>query len=267
MTTTVDPNILRIDGKVAIVTGAGQGVGRGIAHFLATYGAKVSVFDYFLERAETVAQEIRDAGGEAIAVQGDVTDQDSVQALVDATVEAFGGLNILVNNAGNSGPGASLDIVPPLFWETEREDWEKFIGVNFDGVYNTSRAAIPEIIKSGEGGRIITIISDAGRVGEPFLVAYSGAKAGAAGLTRGLAKALGRHNITVNNISLGGIRTPASEAASTPENLARVLKLYTIRRQGEVEDVASAALFLSSGAASWITGQTLPVNGGYSFAL
>ena len=238
----VNQNILTIKDKVALITGAGQGVGRTIAHYFATYGAKVVVNDFFAERAEEVVDEISKAGGSAMAYQADITNDEEVQAMMQASVDRFGSLDILVNNAGNSGPDSSLDPNPTPFWESDRDEWEKFIGVNFDGVLNAARYAVPHMIEN-KGGRIVTIISDAGRVGEPFLVPYSGAKAGAAGFSRGLAKAVGRHNITVNNIALGAIRTAATADIMETDEAKRGLKNYTIRRFGETDDVAAAVLF------------------------
>ena len=131
-----------------------------------------------------------------------------------------------------------------------------------------TRAVIPGMIEAGRGGRIITVISDAGRMGEPGLEAYSAAKAGAAGLTRALARSLGRFDITANNVAIAATRTPATAAGFDNEDLAkRILRNYVIRRFGEPSDVAAMITFLASNASSWITGQTYPVNGGFSVSL
>lgn len=261
------PDLMDLKGRVALVTGAGQGVGRQVALYMAEHGASgVVVNDYFQERADAVASEITETGSRAIGVQADVTDLDSVTAMVTAGEEEFGQVDILVNNAGNAGPTASIDEATP-FWETGPEDWAKWMDVNYYGVLHSIRAALPGMVERNYG-RIVTVISDAGRVGEPHLVVYSGAKAGAAGLMRGVAKAVGRYGITVNSVALAAIETPTT-APMMEDDAARkaMLRSYVIRRVGTPEDPAGLIVFLASGAASWITGQTFPVNGGYSFAM
>lgn len=261
------PDLMDLKGRVALITGAGQGVGRQVALYMAEHGAGgVVVNDYFQDRADAVASEITEAGGRAIGVQADVTDLDSVTAMVTAAEEEFGRVDILVNNAGNAGPTASIDEATP-FWETGPEDWAKWMDVNYYGVLHSIRAALPGMVERNYG-RIVTVISDAGRVGEPHLVVYSGAKAGAAGFMRGVAKAVGRYGITVNSVALAAIETPTT-APMMEDDAARkaMLRSYVIRRVGTPEDPAGLIIFLASDAASWITGQTFPVNGGYSFAM
>lgn len=260
--------ILDLSGKVGLVTGAGQGVGRQIALHFAQHNADgVVVNDYFLDRAQAVVEEIKAAGGRAIAVQADVTDNDSVKELFAKANEEFGRVDVLVNNAGNAGATPDENARKP-FWETGPQAWNSFIGVNFYGVINCAAAAIPGMIERQQG-RIVTIISDAGRMGEVNLEVYSGAKAGAAGFTRAIARTLGRHNITANCIAIAATATPAIEARlkADPERTKKMMSHYVIRRPGQPTDVANMALFLASDASSWITGQTYPVNGGYSFAM
>jgi 3-oxoacyl-[acyl-carrier protein] reductase len=262
-----DLNLLDLNRRVALVTGAGQGVGAATARYLAAHGAKVVVNDYVADRAETVAAEITNNGGTAIAVQGDVTSFPDVERAVEIAGEAFGAVNVLVNNAGNAGANPD-GLTGRPFWEKDPAEWEPFLRVNLYGVLNCCRAVIPGMIDAGAGGRLITVISDAGRVGEPGLEAYSAAKAGAAGLTRALARSLGRFDITANNIAIAATRTPAVAAMTENEELAkRVLRSYIIRRFGEPNDVAAMATFLASNASGWITGQTYPVNGGFSVNL
>lgn len=258
--------LIDLSGRVALVTGAGQGVGRQVALYLASHGAKgVVVNDYFLDRAETVAAEINASGGAALALQADVGDFAAVNETVARAGEEFGAVDILVNNAGNAGPNESPFGQPP-FWETGPDDWAKFVDVNFYGVMHTTRAVLPGMIER-RYGRVVTLISDAGRVGEPHLVVYSGAKAGAAGFMRGVAKAVGRFDITANSVALSGVETPTTEEITSDEAARdKVLRNYLIRRFGKPEDVAGLVLFLASDAASWITGQTYPVNGGYAFS-
>lgn len=261
-------DILDLNGKVTLVTGAGQGVGRQIAlHFAAHKAAGVVVNDYFLDRAEQVAREINAAGGKAIAAQTDVTDLASVRAMIGQAERAFGPVDVLVNNAGNAGATPDPDARKP-FWETGPEVWNSFIGVNLYGVINCASACIPQMIER-KGGRIVTIISDAGRAGEAGLEVYSGAKAGAAGFTRAVARSLGRHNITANCVAIAATLTPAIEARlkANPEMQKKMMEKYVIRRPGLPSDVANMVLFLASDASAWITGQTYPVNGGFTFAL
>jgi 2-hydroxycyclohexanecarboxyl-CoA dehydrogenase len=255
--------LLDLHGRSVLVTGAGQGIGRQIALQSAAHGARVVVNDFHAERAEAVAAEIAAFGGHATTVACDVSDYGAVRsAFADA-----GPVDILVNNAGNAGPALDPMTQPPRFWETGPEEWAPWLAVNFYGVLNCTRAVLPGMVDR-QFGRVVTVISDAGRVGEPNLVVYSGAKAGAGGFSRALAKAVGRHNITVNCVALSSVRTPGVSTATGNEDLVkRMLSSYVIRRLGEPEDAANLVVFLISDAGSWITGQTYPVNGGYSFAL
>jgi len=251
-----------LSGHRAMVTGGGQGVGAEIAATLARAGAEVLVNDLLEERAAAAAERIVAAGGRANAVAFDVTDYDAVVA----AFRAHPPVDILVNNAGNAGRAVSLsteDLVP--FLDTEPRDWDGFVRVNLYGVMYATRAALPRMVEAG-WGRVISIISDAGRVGEPRQTAYAAAKAGAAGFSRALAREVGRNSITVNCVSLGTMNTqglPPEEEAK----LAPMLKRYVVRRRGLPSDVAAMVTFLASPQAEWITGQTYPVNGGYSFAL
>ncbi len=257
-------NLLDLEGRVALITGAGQGVGRQTAlHFAANGCATVVVNDFHEHRAGAVAAEVEALGSRAIVVAGDITDYAALSnALVTAT-ERAGGLHIVVNNAGNAGPSNGIGALPP-FWETEPADWDRWLGTNLYGVLNTCRIAVPLMIASG-GGSIVNVISDAARVGEPNLAVYSAAKAGAAGFSRALAKAVGAHGIRVNSVSLASINTPGLQDLLSDEAfVGKMLKQYIVRRLGEPGDVANMILFLASDAASWITGQTYPVNGGYS---
>jgi 2-hydroxycyclohexanecarboxyl-CoA dehydrogenase len=259
-------DLLNLDGRVALVTGSGQGVGAQIARNLASCGAAVVANDFYRDRADAIAGELAAEGGTAVGVPADVSDYDDVQRMFETAEEHFGRVDILVNNAGNAGPSGSIVESAP-FWETTPGDWDRWMRVNYYGVLNTTRLALPGMVER-QFGRVITVVSDAGRVGEPNLVVYSGAKAGATGLMRAVAKAVGRYQITANSIALASIETPTT-APLIEDAAARkaMLRHYIIRRLGQPSDAAGLALFLASDAASWITGQTYPVNGGYSLSL
>lgn len=261
-------NILSMQGKVALVTGAGQNVGREIARFMAAHGADgVVVNDFVLERAQAVADEIQAEGGQAIALQADVSDHASVQAMLAKAVAHYGRIDVLVNNAGNAGANPDAAVRKP-FYETGPEVWKQWIGVNFDGVLNCTASALPGMIER-KGGKIVTIISDASRFGDAGMEIYAGAKAGAAGFMRSVARGMGRYNINANCVVIGAMGTPMIEErmAADPERAKRILEKYIIRRLGKPSDVAGMVLFLSSGASDYITGQVYPVNGGFTFAL
>jgi 3-oxoacyl-[acyl-carrier protein] reductase len=259
--------MLDLQGANVLVTGGGQGVGRAIALAAVRCNAgAVLVNDVNAERAGAVAEEVTAAGGRGVAAVADVTDFESVQGMI-AQGDDHGGIDVLVNNAGNLGADPSK-VERGAFWEIGPENWDPWIAVNLYGPLNTVRCVLPGMIQRARGGRLITIISDAGRVGEPGLEVYSAAKAGAAGLTRAVAKGVGRYGITANNVAIAATRTPTTEDGfSDEERMKKVLSRYVIRRVGEPEDIAGAVMFLASPSASWITGQTYPVNGGYSFNL
>ena len=261
-------DVLDLGGRVALVTGAGQGVGRQIALHLSEHNSGgVAVNDFHLARAEAVAEEIRAAGGKAVAVQADVTDLAGVKAMYETVRAKLGPVGILVNNAGNMGATPTAEVRKP-FWETGPEVWNQAIGVNLYGVINCTSAVIPGMIERDAPGRIITIISDAARYGDAGLETYAAAKAGAAGFTRAVARTLGRHGITANAVAISAMRTPATEAMyADPALVKRVFEKYIIRRPGEPTDIANMVLFLASDASSWISGQTYPVNGGFTLAL
>jgi NAD(P)-dependent dehydrogenase (short-subunit alcohol dehydrogenase family) len=258
MTVSID-----LSSRRALVTGAGQGVGRGIARTLAAAGAHVIVNDLVEERAGAVVQEISADGGEGSTAAFDVTDWPAVEA----AFERVAPVDIVVNNAGNAGKADTLgfeDMKP--FAEEDPLAWEGFLRVNLFGVMYVTRAALPGMIERSRG-RVITIISDASRVGEPNQAAYAAAKAGAGGLMRSVAREVGRYGITANSIALGSINQSERPAEVENEQLAGLIKRYPIRRRGLPSDIANLTVFLASDLSPWITGQTIPVNGGYSVAL
>jgi len=251
-----------LGGQRSLVTGAGQGVGKAVACTLATAGSHVFVNDVISDRADIVADAIRSGGGSAEVVLFDVTDY---QAVRDG-ISGLGVVDILVNNAGNAGTHG-WNFSP--FAETNPHDWERYLQVNLFGVMNCTRAALPGMI-SRKHGRVITIVSDAARSGEVNMAPYAAAKAGAAGLTRSIAREVGRYGITVNNIALGSIRaddSPTAPDEAQAERDRKALQRYIIRRFGHADDVAPLVALLASPLAGWITGQTFPVNGGYTVNL
>ena len=234
---------------------------------LAKNSGGVAVNDYYLDRAEAVAEEIRASGTPAIAVQADVSDLESVKAMNAKVVEGLGPVGVLINNAGNFGANPSADVSKP-FWETGPAVWQQILGVNLHGVINCCAAIVPGMIERKAPGRVITIISDAGRWGDAGMEIYAGSKAGAAGFMRSLARGMGRYGITANNIAIATTDTPmVKDALENDALMKKMLSNYIIRRVGQPSDIAAMALFLASDASSWITGQTYPVNGGFQLAL
>lgn len=251
MTVSVD-----LSGRSAIVTGGGGGIGRATALLLARAGAACTIADIDENGAGTTADEIRAAGGRAAAIRTDVTRAEEALDLARSALEAYGRIDILVNNA------ASWSI--KLFKQTAPEDWEADIRVTLFGTLNCSRAVTDAMIGQ-RYGRIVNLISEAGRIGEPYLAAYSAAKGGVAAFTKALARELGRYGVTVNGVSPGVTHTPGSAdyigRAGGEEKLA---KAYPLRRLGQPIDIANAILFLASDLSPFITGQILSVSGGYS---
>ncbi len=260
---------LGIKDRVAVVTGAGRGIGRQICLTLGQEGAKVAVNDVFQERADAVAEEIRRAGGQALGVVADVTDLEAVTAMVSRIADEWGAVDILVNNAGLPVSEGSQDAAAgPFFSRSDRAQWDRTMGLITYGALNCSRAVV-EGMSERCWGRIISIISDAGRVGEPRLAAYSLAKAGVVGFSKALAKEMGRYCVTVNCVSPGTTETDAT-AEWIQEQGERIMRQYPLakglNRLGQPADIADAVAFLASQRAEWITGQVLSVNGGYSMA-
>lgn len=243
------------DDKTALITGAGSGIGAEIARRLGAGGARVVVADLDKDAAETIASEIEQKGGAAIAVQQDVADPEAVRRSVEIAIERFGGLDLVVNNAGISGaiaPTADYSLV----------DWDKVIAVNLSGVFYGLKYQIPALLRSG-GGSIVNIASILGSVGSANSPAYVAAKHGVVGLTKTAALEYASNGIRVNAIGPGYIDTPLLNALDR-EVYDGLVNLHPIGRLGKPEDVAELALFLLSDRASFVTGSYHLVDGGYT---
>ncbi|MCA9105226.1 MAG: 3-oxoacyl-[acyl-carrier-protein] reductase [Planctomycetales bacterium] len=241
-----------LTGQVAIVTGASQGLGRAMAIALGASGARVACVARNAEKLASTVQEITEAGGNAEAFSCDVKSRESVDQVVDTVADDWGRLDILVNNAG-----ITRDTLMPRMSDDE---WDDVITTNLRGTFLFSRAASRHMMRA-RYGRIINIASVSGIMGNPGQTNYSASKAGMIGMTRSLSKELGGRKVTINAIAPGFIESEMTKALGD-SILAEVSKRIPAKRLGKAEEVAAAVLFLASPAASYITGQTLVVDGG-----
>ena len=254
---------MRLESKVALITGGGSGIGRACAEMFAHEGARVAVSDISLERAQATTQFVTSHGGEAIAISGDVSVGDDAQNMVSATVEKFGKLDVLVNSAGVSARNAMPKGSSP------EEVWDKVIDVNLKGTYMVSWHAMPEMAKSG-GGSIINLSSIMGLVGYPVGMGggfnpYNPSKGGVLQFTRNLAIDSASKNVRVNCICPGYVETDLTSALTKDaEALSRLETLHPIGRLGQPEEIAYAALYLASDESGFVTGTPLVVDGGYT---
>ncbi len=248
--------------RVALVTGGAQGIGKGIATTLGEQGFRVAVADLNLGIAEETAKEISAAGGEAIAVQVDVTSRDSVQAAVAEIESALGPIEVVVNNAGWD------DFMP--FVKTNEEFWDRILDINFKGALRVIHAVVPGMIERGFG-RVINIGSDAGRVGSSLEAVYSGAKGGIIAFTKTLAREVATKGVTANTVCPGPTDTPAlrkfAEGSGDAEKvIGGMTRAVPMKRLGTPSDVGPAVAFFASDDAGFVTGQTLSVSGGLTMA-
>jgi 2-hydroxycyclohexanecarboxyl-CoA dehydrogenase len=245
-----------LEGQVAVVTGAGQGIGAAIAAELSAAGARVAVWDLDGSRAKGVADQL---GGKAVGLEVDVTSRDAVERAHAATAESLGPVDVLVNNAG-------VDVIGP-FLESDESDWERIVAVNFLGTIRCCHVVVPGMVERGRG-RVVSLASDAGRVGSSGEVVYSGTKGAVIAFSKALAREVAPSGVTVNCVCPGPTDTAlldqvAAVSQKLYDGLARAVPM---RRIGQPTDIAPAVAFLASDGAGYITGQTLSVSGGLTMA-
>lgn len=248
-------SLLDLRGKVAVITGAGNGIGAGCAVTLAAAGASVVVSNRTLEKAEEIAEIIVKDGGNAIAVRCDVLNEDDLKNLADSAVRAYGTVNILVNNAGLGGGGRENP------YSIDRAYVERIYAINVFAPWELTRLMAPYMEKSGYG-RVVNITSMSSVNSGPGMSIYASTKAALNHMMANLAYDYGPMGIRINNVGPGATRTRALASVLTPEIEAKMLAHTPIKRLGEVSDIANAVLFFASPMADWINGQTLMVNGG-----
>jgi len=247
---------LGLRGKAALVAGAGRGIGRACVLALVEAGASVACFDVDAERGRAVADEARAAGGSAIAIGGDARRRDDVEAAVAATDAAFGALDVAIDVIGEARWGRALDLTDA--------DWDESFDLVLRHVFHLVQASGRRMVAAGHGGAIVSIASVSGLFAAPLHAAYGAAKAGLVALTKTLAVELAGARIRVNTVAPGAILTPRLLAMTTPERRAESAAAIPLARLGEPEEIARAAVFLASDLASYVTGQTLVVDGGAS---
>jgi len=246
----------KLDGKVAIVTGAAQGIGRGIAYELAREGASVVISDIATD-IHKVAEEMQSEGYHVISTIADVTDAQQVEDMIETTLKEFSKLDILVNNAG---------IYPFMPMENmTQNDWDKVLDVNLKSIFICTHAALTEL--KAQKGSIINLSSIAGSViGYEALAHYSASKAGIMGFTRATALEFAKYGIRVNAIAPGAIKTPTVEKAMSPEDLKASIKAIPLKRLGDPQDIGRLVVFLASDDSSFITGQLIVIDGGQTIS-
>ncbi|MGC8121677.1 7-alpha-hydroxysteroid dehydrogenase [Marinobacter sp. VGCF2001] len=247
-----NPKDFTLSGEVALVTGAGAGIGRAIAETFAAAGASVMVSDLKLDTAKAVADEINDRGGNARGIACDVTRESDLATVVNETVKAFGKLSLLVSNAGGGGPKP---------FDMPMDDFRRAFDLNVFSLFRLAQLAVPEMEKAG-GGSILAITSMSAENKNKRMASYGSSKAATSHLVRNIAFDLGPKGIRVNGIAPGATRTEALASVLNDDIEKAMLQHTPINRLGEPQDMANAALFLCSPAASWVSGQILTVSGG-----
>ncbi len=245
---------MRLQGKVAVVTGAGSGIGRAVCRLFASEGASVAAADIDPSTAEAIAAEVAEAGGQALAVPTDVTDAEAVQRMADATADRFGSLDILINNAGRR-------TVKP-FLEHTIEEWHDMLDLNLTAHFLCCKSAVPRMLAAG-GGAVVNVASIAGLVGRPKRVGYCAAKGGLLAFTRALAADLAEDGIRVNAVNPGLVETGLNAAfAADPVIGPQWAQGNLLKRWGQPDDIAAAILFLASDEAAFMTGEYVNMDGG-----
>ncbi len=245
---------LYLKDKVALITGAGSGIGLNTALLLAREGVRICCADLFEERAGSAAKKVEQAGSSAVACVCDVRNYEHCVEAVSLAVKTFGQLDILVNSAGVAAGG--------LFLDTDPKDWSYEMDINLIGTMNCCHAAAKEMIPCNYG-KIVNLASDAGRVGEKRMSVYGASKGGVIAFTKALAVEMGRFNINVNAACPGVVKSPMTSYL-TDDMEKQWSKMYPLRRLGETEDVANMIVFLCSDRASWVTGQIIGIDGGFA---
>jgi NAD(P)-dependent dehydrogenase (short-subunit alcohol dehydrogenase family) len=255
-------NQMRVKNKVAIVTGGGNGIGHQTSLLLAKEGAKVLVADLIFEKASNVADEIKAQGNEAVAIKVDVTSLKDTDKMIETAIDRFGQIDILANIAGGSA-GPVIKTKPILFSQSTQERWRDMINLNLFGAFNTVRSVINHMIER-QTGKIICFASTAGTIGSQGISTYSAAKAAIIGFTKAIAKEVARYKINVNSIAPGIVASERILNAMPKEKIDIHEKEIFLGRLGKPEEIANVVLFLASDDSSYITGQTIVVDGGLS---
>jgi 2-hydroxycyclohexanecarboxyl-CoA dehydrogenase len=247
---------MSFEGKVVIVTGGGQGIGKGIALHFGRLGANVAIAELNMQTGSEVAKEIQGMGRKAIVVKADVANYDDAQNMAKQVINEMGGIDILVNNAGYVKPEQSL------FMQEDTAYWQKVISVCYNGVIYCTQAVLEHMIEK-KYGKIVSIASDAGRVGQQGQAVYAGAKGAVIAFSKSIAREVARYNINVNCVSPGATWGPGMETMPK-EMQEKIAKSYLFRRLAQPEDHANAVAFLASDESNYLTGQTISVSSGYT---
>lgn len=252
--------MMRMENKVALITGGASGIGLSTANLMAKEGAKVVIADFNTEGAKEAAENIKNQGGEAVGIFLDAGSEASIKEAVEFTVQQYGKITTLFNNVGSTNLKKDLDVV-----NVDLDEWDRLMNINLKSVLLGSRFAIPHMIEAG-GGSIINTASMAGFAGDAVRVAYGASKAGVVNLTKYIASQYGKHNIRANAVAPGLILTPAAKNNMPAEVLDIFEKYNALPYHGEPDDIGHTVVFLASDESKFITGQTIQVEGGHYIA-